>query len=121
MISRALAMALALASKISEIKATLFEWKFFILAADWPFFHQPARFICIFITFLLLFAAAKCSLHLALMVPPTVTDNVAEATGMGESTVRTSFNCFCDNFVTEFYDSIIYRPEGLKLEKMMDV
>jgi Plant transposon protein len=48
-------------------------------------------------------------------------DDVAEATGMGESTVRTAFNSFCDNFVTEFYETVVCRPEGLKLSKMMDV
>jgi Plant transposon protein len=48
-------------------------------------------------------------------------DDVAEATGMGESTVRASFNTFCESFVTEFYDSVIYRPKDLKLEKMIDV
>jgi Plant transposon protein len=48
-------------------------------------------------------------------------DDVAEATGMGESTVRRAFNSFCDNFVTEFYETVVYRPEGLKLSKMMDV
>ena len=48
-------------------------------------------------------------------------DDVAEATCMDESTVRASFNTYCESFVTEFYDSVIYRPEGLKLEKMMDV
>lgn len=48
-------------------------------------------------------------------------DDVTEATEMGETTVRASFNCFCDNFVTEFYESVIYRPEGLKLAKTMGV
>jgi hypothetical protein len=35
-------------------------------------------------------------------------DDVAEATGMGESTVRTAFNSFRDNFVTEFYETVVY-------------
>lgn len=48
-------------------------------------------------------------------------DDIAEATGMGESTVRKSFIAFTENFVQEYYDTYILRPIGADLQKMMDV
>jgi hypothetical protein len=48
-------------------------------------------------------------------------DDVAEATGMGEATVRKGFLEWCENFVERYYNTYIYRPEGEKLTKMMDV
>ena len=48
-------------------------------------------------------------------------DDVAEATGMGETTVRRAFLDFCGNFVDNYYDTYIHRPEGEKLKRMMDV
>ena len=50
-----------------------------------------------------------------------ICDDVAEATGMGESTVRTAFKSFCENFVDCFYDSYIYRPTGEQLTNMMSI
>ena len=48
-------------------------------------------------------------------------DDVAEATGMGETTVRRAFLDFCGNFVDSYYSTYIYRPEGEKLTRMMNV
>ena len=48
-------------------------------------------------------------------------DDVAEASGMGESTVRRGFLDFCNNFVENYYDKYIYRPTGEKLAKMMKI
>jgi hypothetical protein len=48
-------------------------------------------------------------------------DDVAEATGMGEATIRTAFVTFCTNFVKIFYDKFIYRPIDEKLKRMMAV
>ena len=48
-------------------------------------------------------------------------DDVAEATRMGESTVRRSFLKFCENFVDKYYTNYVFRPEGIKLKKTMDV
>jgi hypothetical protein len=48
-------------------------------------------------------------------------DDIAEATGMGESTGRNSFVLFNENFVAAFYDDYIYRPVGDKLKNMMAV
>ena len=48
-------------------------------------------------------------------------DDVAEATCMGESTVRRAFATFTENFVEKYYASTVYRPTGLKLERMMAV
>ena len=45
-----------------------------------------------------------------------ISDDVAEATGMGESTVRSCFHLFCTNFVNKFYHEFIYRPKGVKLQ-----
>ena len=50
-----------------------------------------------------------------------ISDDVAEATGMGESTVRSCFHLFCTNFVNKFYHEFIYRPKGVKLQNMMDI
>ena len=48
-------------------------------------------------------------------------DDVAEATGMGESTVRLNFITFCSNFVSRYYDDYIGRPTGDDMTKMMRV
>ena len=48
-------------------------------------------------------------------------DDVAEATGMGESTVRVMFHTFCENFVCHNYNSYIHRPEDEDLNTMMAV
>lgn len=40
---------------------------------------------------------------------------------MSETTVRRAFLDFCGIFVDSYYSTYIYRPEGEKLEKMMDV
>ena len=48
-------------------------------------------------------------------------DDVAEATGMGETTVRRSFMQFTRNFAINNYDSYVYKPEGEKLIKVMNV
>lgn len=48
-------------------------------------------------------------------------DDVAEATGMGETTVRRAFLDFCGNFVDNYYDTYVHRPEGEKLKRMMNV
>ena len=48
-------------------------------------------------------------------------DDVAEATGMGESTVRHSFHTFISNFVDRYYEDYIHRPTGQKLASMMKV
>ena len=50
-----------------------------------------------------------------------ICDDVAEATGMGESTVRLAFRTFTDNLIAAFYDVYIYRPTGEKLARMMNV
>ena len=50
-----------------------------------------------------------------------ICDDVAEATGMGESTVRTAFKLFCENFVDSFYDKYIYRPVGDQLKNIMSI
>ena len=50
-----------------------------------------------------------------------ICDDVAEATGMGESTVRTAFKSFCENFVDCFYDKYIYRPTGVQLSNVMSI
>jgi hypothetical protein len=48
-------------------------------------------------------------------------DDVAEASGMGESTVRLNFHTFISNFVERYYDDYIHRPSGQKLANMMKV
>jgi Plant transposon protein len=48
-------------------------------------------------------------------------DDVAEATGMGESTIRRGFLEFCSNFVSNYYDAYIYRPVGENLTRMMNI
>ena len=48
-------------------------------------------------------------------------DDIAEATGMGESTAQLLFLTFCKNFVAEFYEATICRPQGEKLTRMMAV
>ena len=50
-----------------------------------------------------------------------ICDDVAEATGMGESTVRTAFKSFCENFVDCFYDKYLYRPTGVQLSNVMSI
>ena len=50
-----------------------------------------------------------------------ICDDVAEATGMGESTVRLAFRTFTENFVAALYDVYIYRPMGDKLARLMGV
>jgi hypothetical protein len=46
-------------------------------------------------------------------------DGVAEASGMGESTVRRSFHTFISNLVERYYDDYVHRPSGQKLANMM--
>jgi Plant transposon protein len=48
-------------------------------------------------------------------------DDVAEASGIGESIVRHNFHTFISNFVERYYDVYIHRPSGQKLAKMMKV
>ena len=48
-------------------------------------------------------------------------DDVAEASGMGESTVRLNFHTFISNFVERYYYDYIHRPSGQKLTNMMKV
>ena len=48
-------------------------------------------------------------------------DDVAEATGMGETTVRNMFHYFCAKFVAENYTTYVYRPEGEELAYVMAV
>jgi hypothetical protein len=48
-------------------------------------------------------------------------DDVTEATGMGETTVRRGFLDFCANFVDKYYDAYVYRPEGEKLKNKMNI
>lgn len=48
-------------------------------------------------------------------------DDIAEATLMGESTARRAFHTFCENFVREYYTVYVHRPEGEKLQRVMDV
>ena len=48
-------------------------------------------------------------------------DDIAEATLMGETTARRAFHTFCQNFVKEFYHLYVFRPQGEKLVKVMQV
>jgi glucuronate isomerase len=48
-------------------------------------------------------------------------DDIAEATMMGETTARRAFHIFCENFVRDFYGTYVYRLEGEKLQRVMNV
>ena len=46
-------------------------------------------------------------------------DDIAEATGMSETTAREKFHLFNENFVESYYGTFVYRQSGEKLEKAM--
>ena len=48
-------------------------------------------------------------------------DDIAEATLMGETTARRAFHTFSQNFFKEYYHLYVFRPQGEKLVKVMQV